>query len=603
MSPIEELNIALLKLKHYFYYEKNDLMTRTEVLAYKKDDLKLLVKLLSDSNNAEDFLSDISINLYPKKVEPKKDEGEINEENLFSNEHLSKGTKITEFLKMASVPVELHIISVVWLMRYGSCVDSSLSKNAFGNRMERTDNGVPNRKIFRNYISQYENWWNAAIKTCKEQLDNKRDVLMVNFDIRSFYNNVDFNFIELENLIDQSDNKSDEAYSIVSEDPVHKIIRDIHSVYSSIYSKTVKSERKESLTVLPIGMLTSFVFANWYLKEIDSDILELDPVFYGRYVDDFILVFQGNSNLKYKTVEDVLKEKLHIILSPKNSDEKEFSFVRRKTLFLQKDKTYIYKFSYKYPPSLLDKFISDQKERASEFRYLSDEEDENFEDFDKVTFEQNFGLFEGNKARFKVLEENKFKMSSYFAKLIVRKVKNPKKYKKEEVDKIYKFFKGYYLIRHYQFWEKIITILIVYEEYDKLRSIIEEINQEIDNSELCLSTGNNGIYKPALKKYLANVLKQVIVLKPRGTFSKDFATYQNKYLTTLRSHYCFYPWLQYTKLAKRGVLDLTDREVYSKHNFKKNDLDIDPTIIPYRVKFYYSYMQQLYKKLYTKAYE
>lgn len=603
MTQIEELNIALRKLKHYFYYEKNDLITRTEVLAYDKANLKNLIKLLNDSENADDYLSELSINLYPKKVEAKKVPGEKNEDNLFSNEHLSKGTKITEFLKMASVPVELHIISVVWLMRYGSSIDSSLSKNAFGNRMERIENGAPNRKIFKNYISQYENWWNAAIKTCKEQLDNKRDVLMVNFDIRSFYNNVDFDFIELENTIDQSGNKSEEAYSIVSDDPVHKIIRNIHSKYSEIHSNSEKKAKSKDLVVLPIGMLTSFVLANWYLKEIDDDIMGLDPVFYGRYVDDFIVVFQGNSNLKYRTVEDVLKEKLQKILRPKTSDKNEFSFVKRSTLFLQKDKTYIYKFSYKYPPSLLDKFITDQKERASEFRYLSDEEDENFEDFDKVTFEQNFGLFEGNKARFKVLEENKFKMSSYFAKLIVRKVKNPKKYKEEEVDKIYKFFKGYYLIRHYQFWEKIFTILIVYEEYDKLKSIIGEIEQEIDNSELSPLIKKNVAYKAALKRYLNNVLKQVIVLKPKGIFSSDLATYQSKYLTTLRSHYCFYPWLQYTKLAKSGVLDLTDREVYNKHIFKKNDLDIDPTIIPYRVKFYYSYMQQLYKNLYTKTYE
>lgn len=593
---INELEIALRKLKHYYYYEKSDLATRSAVLQYDNENLKSLNNLANDPTSANPYFDQISINIYPKKVKAK---GESqNESNLFSNEHLTNGTQITEFLFMASIPVELHLISVVWLMRYGNILETALSDHALGNRMEKIGENLNDRKIFKNYINQYQKWWRGAITTCKEQLQSDRNVTMINYDIKSFYNSVDINIDEIEEFIFKSPIYSPHNNIKISNDPIHIIIKELHKKYKEKYHDIIGNKAKRN-TVLPIGLLTSFVFANWYLKDIDKAILNLNPVFYGRYVDDFIIIFHENNSKEYKNVKDVIMKKFKDILDIDDISENKFKFKSIPTLLLQEQKTFVYYFSHKYPPGLLDKFIDEQKLRSSEFRFLSDEEDESFGDFEKITFEQNFDFDDGNRARFRVIEENKFKMSAYLSKLIVRKIKNETPYKNEEIDKIYKYFKGYYLIKHYQFWEKIFALFIVYKEYGLFNKMIDEINKEIDDLDINDNYLDISKIKLSIKEYLKIAIDQVMVLKPKQTFQSKENVYNSKYLLSLRSHFTYYPWLQYTSYAQSGNLDLTNREEFTKHSFKDFDLNIDTNNIPYRIKFYYAFMQEFYKKMYT----
>ena len=65
---------------------------------------------------------------------------------------------------------------------------------------------------------------------------------------------------------------------------------------------------------LPIGNLTSQVFANFYMHDFDSFIKDdLKIKFYGRYVDDFIICNQNKNELK--KLIPVIKQKLSIDLN------------------------------------------------------------------------------------------------------------------------------------------------------------------------------------------------------------------------------------------------------------------------------------------------
>jgi hypothetical protein len=60
---------------------------------------------------------------------------------------------------------------------------------------------------------------------------------------------------------------------------------------------------------LPIGNLTSQIFANFYLSEFDHWITEeLGFKYYGRYVDDFFIL--DNDKEKLKSIVNVIREKL-----------------------------------------------------------------------------------------------------------------------------------------------------------------------------------------------------------------------------------------------------------------------------------------------------
>jgi hypothetical protein len=70
---------------------------------------------------------------------------------------------------------------------------------------------------------------------------------------------------------------------------------------------------------LPIGNLTSQLFSNIYLNDFDWFIKkELDCKFYGRYVDDFFVVFKDKEFLKniIEKIKQYLIEKLNLTIHP-----------------------------------------------------------------------------------------------------------------------------------------------------------------------------------------------------------------------------------------------------------------------------------------------
>ncbi len=70
---------------------------------------------------------------------------------------------------------------------------------------------------------------------------------------------------------------------------------------------------------MPIGNLTSQIFANFYLNEFDSYIESFKAVDYIRYVDDFVVIHPSRNGLKrlIKKARDFLKNRLKLILHPK----------------------------------------------------------------------------------------------------------------------------------------------------------------------------------------------------------------------------------------------------------------------------------------------
>ena len=70
---------------------------------------------------------------------------------------------------------------------------------------------------------------------------------------------------------------------------------------------------------LPIGNLTSQLFSNVYLHEFDSFVKnDLEFTYYGRYVDDFILIHPDKQSLltAKEKIRTYLKENCQLELHP-----------------------------------------------------------------------------------------------------------------------------------------------------------------------------------------------------------------------------------------------------------------------------------------------
>lgn len=106
-----------------------------------------------------------------------------------------------------------------------------------------------------------------------------------------------------------------------------------HEVLKNIIERTIRCKKTLCLIEgiidsnggergLPIGNLTSQLFANVYLNELDHLIKEEMKVkFYVRYMDDFVILHNDKRQLhQWKTeIEDFLKYKLRLDLNSKTS--------------------------------------------------------------------------------------------------------------------------------------------------------------------------------------------------------------------------------------------------------------------------------------------
>jgi len=143
------------------------------------------------------------------------------------------------------------------------------------------------------------------IRQCS--VNYSQDCYVLKLDIQGFFMHIDKQrlFSKLQIFIEQYYQATDKlrvielCYKIIFNDPTQNCIikskrkawEDLPNDKSLFYSPTFSG--------LPIGNLTSQIFANFYMNSFDHFIKhDLGVRYYGRYVDDFVLVHQDKAYLK-----------------------------------------------------------------------------------------------------------------------------------------------------------------------------------------------------------------------------------------------------------------------------------------------------------------
>lgn len=146
----------------------------------------------------------------------------------------------------------------------------------------------------------------GAIERTQDFLAKHKNGFIWRTDIKKFFDSVDHNI--LYQIINRKI-RDEQALAII------KKIIDSYSLTLSTDGKKLTGQG------MPIGNLTSQIFANIYLNELDRFIKHhLKPKAYLRYGDDLILVDndpQHLSELREKTI-DFLKINLHLSINPKS---------------------------------------------------------------------------------------------------------------------------------------------------------------------------------------------------------------------------------------------------------------------------------------------
>lgn len=164
------------------------------------------------------------------------------------------------------------------------------------------------------------------IKSCSKNYTT--DCYILKLDVQGFFMHINRTILyeRLEHFIDFKYKEQDKqlvldlCQKIIFNDPTKNcIIKGNKSNWNDLpHNKSLFHSPKDC--GLPIGNLTSQVFANFYMNAFDHFIKkELGIKYYGRYVDDFVIVHQDKDYLKslLPVITNFLQSQLQLTLHPK----------------------------------------------------------------------------------------------------------------------------------------------------------------------------------------------------------------------------------------------------------------------------------------------
>jgi len=619
MSKItkEELKEAYIKLKSHIYYDTTELYQRRKLAEFETgliDDnfffgnkktpynngifglnIKLeenFDKIVEWINNHKRegsfnrFLEDIDLIYLPKKFK-KPDDGD----NFLSNQRIQEDYEIEKVTVFADIPIELHLVTILWLTEYGYILDAKLDSSCVGNRLvlNKSKNGVVKGSgLFKPYFSQYQKWRDQSVEEAQRKLQSGNKVAFINVDLKDYFYSVRINFQEIEKLIFGKG-----GYKGGSN--IHDIFKDFHfrfteklkqKKYPNKFIETIP----EGSVVLPIGIASSYVLANYYLTDFDNRIRKLIPqVYYSRYVDDILIVienpdFDFHTNEKCESVKfsfknyyekeknkekitfakteteyfnkyivskterfiletlyplvklvdipDELKTEIideKIECCSKNNEKKIFKITCLEGAFFQGDKTLLYYFDNEESTAVIDKLKQELEERTSEFRDFP-EDGMGDGSFDEQAYHLVFDGTEGKIRTLKDYKENRYGLSVFLANRIFAALRRSKKVDTKETDKLLKLFKGLNNLEHFRLWEKVFTFFLVNENQEGFVLFYKHTLQQIQKLNSSIKIQNSEItyndVANSLMKYFDISLEMPLALHP-DFIKKDTKPYKD----------------------------------------------------------------------------
>jgi len=163
-----------------------------------------------------------------------------------------------------------------------------------------------NSFVYDSYACRKEKGTHKAILRVKGFLKNKENIYCLQCDVKKFFASIDQNI--LKKLIKKK----------IADKKILRVVNEIidssfdHRVYENLFDFR--------LTGIPLGNLTSQLFANIYLNELDQFMKhKLKVKYYIRYMDDFLILGYNKERLwrQKKEISHFIQDNLKLDLHPK----------------------------------------------------------------------------------------------------------------------------------------------------------------------------------------------------------------------------------------------------------------------------------------------
>jgi hypothetical protein len=403
---LEDLIIAYRKVKNDIFHDKSNISI-LKIVDFEENLIQNLSILLDNLNHLNfdyfssiEFLGKFNICLKSIEIESQKDQNAVYFSNQFE-ETLVKKIKKVDYRFIGDVSIEFQVLGSLWIDKIGIHLEKNNSENSYGCRLDRPFqkrdefiNSETNHKNneykkldchFRPYFLDYKRWQDNSLKSIENSLADNKKIVVLTTDIKGFYHSINPNFL---------DNYS---FSLEYNGLVHESNWELNELFCtclSHWSNLNLSELKKTGLVdkdinhsgIPIGLSASKVIANLFLEKFDKEIeVNLNPLYYGRYVDDIIIVIEDKMGLSNNDdIWNFIKTRLGNFTIQKK-DENKNNLASRHITFYNPDEVTITLNSKKEKLFILEgnsgkTFINSiresMNENSSEWRLLPDTEDD-----------------------------------------------------------------------------------------------------------------------------------------------------------------------------------------------------------------------------------
>lgn len=230
-------------------------------------------------------------------------------EALFENDAKSENPRDpsavgpeASFRFMSNCSIDMHVISALWMREVGIELDSVLSKSARGNRLRRDRHRNYNDwalGTFEKYLWPYKKWRDDGFDAIEQALLEKKNVYCLTADATEFFHRISPKFLGADSQFWRM-LEEDYDFSLGTtwrHERIHEVFTTSLLNWQQVQVRSLSEQGIETkIGGLPVGLPASGLVANLALLEFDKILLtELRPLYYGRYVDDIMLVWEDLS--------------------------------------------------------------------------------------------------------------------------------------------------------------------------------------------------------------------------------------------------------------------------------------------------------------------
>lgn len=505
---------AYKKLKAYLYYDKTLAFAkkRLAILESDRDNfINVLENIAQNISNENILFFDNLIEEVDFRVLPKRFKSSLPESNIINAtvDHSCNISKVNFFIDM---PIELYIVDFLWTILVGKLITdrpdilkyagATAFKPSLYTSSQDLIEGIDfkSNRAFKPYFSLYTSWRNGAFKTI-QNIHPNTDSLLLCLDLKSFYYSVDFNFSQLDELLN-NDSRLEQFSFLTS------IIKKIYYAYTKLivkYKKGVKVQKNNC--IFPIGITSAIVLREIYLYGFDSQIVNvLAPKYYNRYVDDILIVLETDT-INETSSDDVINKYLINTGLVAISGAQDLKFYGYSNIRIQKDKVNCFFFPQNQKTILLDIYAETIHMNSSEANLLPDT-DVLSSSFTNTAYNiQNLDI--SNKIRELGFLRNNNYNATRFVNALLRLVKNThvsNDVMNQYFEQIEEFYQGSQSVEYSNSWRSLFELYLLCGENVRARSLYLKISEEIKKLSFELLDSDE-----LLEKKKGTILKRLII--------------------------------------------------------------------------------------------